>query len=218
MNLQFVHANVVITASQFNPSVISQLWLVKNGVVGETDFQDGCVFSPMLVQVQASAFALLVIPDQLQFAPREPSDLEQDLVVEKVGRITTTLPHTPFAAIGLNFVCHATPQKTQFGTLTRNLFFREDNPLFEEFATDDARFGGYMSKNVFECRLKLDIKPLTAKPKGESTEVLQFAFNFHRDLSPEHAIAEIDQVLKRWTEAKGLAKNLLERIEAWRDF
>src|SRR5215471_4775408 len=60
---------VVIVAQQFNPSIINQLWLVRNEVLADADFQDGSLYSDLVVQVRSRLFHMLVIQEQLQFVP-----------------------------------------------------------------------------------------------------------------------------------------------------
>jgi len=203
MTLKLVGANVVIVAQQFNPSIISQLWLVRNGLLQEDDFRPGCVFSDMVAQVNASQFRMLVVPDQCQFSPAVPSDQEQALVVDKVGMIARSLPHTPFRAIGLNFLWHLDPADHDVRSVSRDLFFVANSPLYEEFAVQDARFGAYMSKDAFGGRLKLDVKPLTIQHEGRDEERIQFAFNFHLDLGNlEDPVGSIEESLHRWNEVR----------------
>src|SRR5262249_55230541 len=73
MRRELVGSSVVIVARNFNPSVTSQLWLARNGVVEEGDFLPGCIFTDLLVQVRTRRFSLLFTPEQLQFVP-EPGE------------------------------------------------------------------------------------------------------------------------------------------------
>ena len=115
-------AAVVIGAQQFNPSVVSQLWLVRHGLLADGDFLPGCFFTDVFVQVRSPRFHLLVVPEQLQFVPTVPPAEEQALIVEKIGTIVKFLPHTPFKALGLNFAWHLVPRDANFVAFTRTLF------------------------------------------------------------------------------------------------
>src|SRR5271166_1761428 len=103
---QLVGASVVITARQFNPSVMSQLWLVRQGLLAEDQMLPNFVFTDLLVQVRTQNFSLLVVPEQFQFFPQAKESEQQELIQQKVGRIVRSLPHTPFKAVGLNFTWH----------------------------------------------------------------------------------------------------------------
>jgi hypothetical protein len=121
------------------------------------------------------------------------------------------LPHTPYSAIGLNFTWHLDPEETGIGEFSRSIFYR-DTSLFREFDTEDARYGGYLSKNVLGCRLKLDIKPIIMSIPTRK-DYLQFAFNFHLDLSGDNPVEEILSLLTRWNEAKGLSSRIVGTVQ-----
>jgi len=179
MSAELIATNVVLVARQFNPSVFSQLWLVRNGIVGEEDFGTGCIFSEEVAKIASRQFDLLVLPPQLQFIPKVVADEQGVLVKTVLGeKIVQALQATPYVAVGLNFTWHICPEGQDIGVYSRSLFCMPEKSPFREFDSADARFGTYLSKNVIDCRMKLDVKPITL-PTGE---VLQFAFNFHADV------------------------------------
>jgi hypothetical protein len=209
MRSQLVASNTVIAAGQFNPSVISQLWLVKHKLIDEGDFESGCVFSDSLVQVMAKSFVLLVIPEQFQFVPRTEAENELRLIQDKVGAIVNRLPHTPFTGVGLNFIWHVDPEPADIQTLSRQMFFRENHDLDKSFDSTDAKFGAYLSRDILGFRLKLDIKPIQILENKEDR--LQFAFNYHLDLAGcESPVSEIEARLHKWEEAKAYASELIQ--------
>ncbi len=111
-------AAAVVVAQQFNPSVVTQLWLRDNRVLAAEDFQDGSIFSDYVVQVRSRLFHMLVLQDQLQFVPAVPAEQQQQLVTERLGAIIQLLPHTPYRALGLNFSWHLTPVGGDIGAAT----------------------------------------------------------------------------------------------------
>jgi hypothetical protein len=210
MGIKLVQANAVIVARSFNPPIISQYWLIKTGIMAEGDFEDGCVFSPVVADVRGKEFHLLVLPEQIQFAPKPKVDNSQELIVAKLGGIISELPHTPFIAAGLNYVWQVNDDN--ISTLCRGLFYRNESPVYRAFDADDARFGAYMSKNTLGSRLKLDIKPVNvSRSDGESVESLQFAFNFHRDLKEESKVDSIKDLLSKWDSAKDMSLNIVNK-------
>jgi hypothetical protein len=86
MSVQLIGYNVVIAARFFNPSVFNQLWLVRNGLVKEEEFENACVFTEAFVQIKTPRFLLTVVPEQLQFLPLNQNKLEQEVIVEKLDR------------------------------------------------------------------------------------------------------------------------------------
>ncbi len=77
MSFELVNSNVVIAAQQFNPSVLSQLWLVDNHVIERDEFEPGSMFTEMIVQAATAEFIILITPQQLQLTPRGAEDQQQ---------------------------------------------------------------------------------------------------------------------------------------------
>ncbi len=214
---QCVGANVVIVARQFNPSVFSQLWLVRNGIVGEEEFSAGCLFSDDVAKIESRDFGLLVIPPQLQFHPRVAAECEADLVLGKMGAIVQTLPHTPYLAVGLNFVWHVWPEDGDLHASSRSLFLRRSGPFFDVFGdAEDTLFGAYVSKAVLGCRLRLDVKPIDFPLEGQNSHRLLFAFNFQLDVPQDNPIPAIEGHLRLWTEARDEACRIVNLVERYR--
>jgi len=216
MSLQLVNATAVIAARQFNPSIVRDHWLIQNGIIEPDDLQPGCVFTDMLVQLRSRRFHLLVAPEQCQFTPLVAPDEQQRVVVDKVGTIVRTLPHTPFTALGLNFQWRLVPENTTVEAISRRLFFVPDSPIHRELDSDDARFGGYISKDVLGFRLRMNVKPVIQVDNDEERSLLQFGFNFHLELSenPEERIAAIENALNRWNEARAESERLSQLATA----
>ena len=202
---------MVVVAQNFNPSVTSQLWLVRNGVVPEGEFLPGCIFTDVLVQVRTRRFSLLFTPEQFQFVSTPGEDDTQALMRETIGRVIETLPHTPYTpyrALGLNFTWHLFPDGGDVAALSRQLFFVPERPLFRDFDVPDASFGSYLSRDLLGFRLKLDVKPVAVTPPGNGPEQrLQLLYNFHADLPEgEQTVARLQEHLRRWGEAADMAR------------
>lgn len=208
---ELVASNVVVTANQFNPSIVNQVWLLKNGIVSEDDFESAAIFAEGVSQIQTKLFQLLVVPQMLQFVIKPGlAEKEESRIAQKVGSIVNALPHTPYVAIGLNFVWHLKEESEGMRELTRRLFFKPGRPPFSLFDVPDARFGAYLSKDFDKLRLKLDIKPIVVKEADKAEEDrLIFTFNFNKDLTPENAVSAIGESLLLWDAAKIEAKKIV---------
>ena len=215
MKIDLVHANAVVGAHHFNPSVTSQLWMVDNGVVDRDEFEagKGSVFSDMMANVVSRHFTMLITPDQVQLAP-SPSAIDPGSVVqERLGALVRALPHTPYTACGLNITWWLDHQDV--AEVSRRLFFPAGKSFRSDFDVPDARFGGYMSRPWFDGRLKLDVKPITLSLNdGPPFERLQFAFNFHRDVHPGgHAVDSVLVHLGYWSEAVAATRQTMTNLE-----
>jgi hypothetical protein len=206
-------ASAVVIARRFNVTAARHHWLVRQGIIGENDLLDGSLFSDAVVQVRTNRFQLLLLPDQLQFVPAVPPEEEQDVLVEKLGRLVGTLPHVPYKGMGLNFFWHLTPEDGDVNRVTRELFFVPDSALFRSFCGADARFGGYLSKDHGEFRLKLDVKPMVAQTDGSELHRVQFAFNFHRDVGEDDGADDILRHLQQWNELKSESERIIRTLE-----
>jgi hypothetical protein len=204
-------AAAVVVAQQFNPSVVSQIWLVNNGLLTADDFQEGSLYSDFVVQVRSRLFHMLVVPEQLQFVPVGSPEGHQALVVDKLGTIVRTLPHTPYRALGLNFSWHLTPAGGDVRAMTRRLFFRGDLPLYRHFQDDNANYGAYLSKAFAGFRLRLDIRPILVPADEGEENRLQFAFNFQRDVAD--GAGQIEECLHHWDEARHEAERIIDSVE-----
>ncbi len=101
--MRLASENAIVTANLFNVTIVNQLWLVRNGIVEESEFIGDSVFTPAFVQVSAREFDLLVIPDRMQLAPKCDEARRGDLVASRLGHVVDLLPQTPYTAVGLNF-------------------------------------------------------------------------------------------------------------------
>ena len=205
--------NVVLAATNLNPSIFSLLWLVKQKIFSEADIQtEGSIFSPFTVNVVAPGLSLTVIPDRLQlgFLSAE-KDAQVALKIQRVvGRIVSELPHTPFQAVGFNMGWVLLPQdQNELDSLERQSFLAERNPLAKFFKEKNSHFGCYLSKDFKMGRLKLDIKPVTLV-EGEKS--LQAAFNFHLDIKVDEPVKQIHDFLALWNPAYTLAKEMVTEL------
>lgn len=219
--MQLVLSNVVVVAKSFNPSILTQLWLARNEVVGEDEFLPGCMFVEGLSQVTTQSFDMLVIPDRLQFTPKAVAgqmeqregvlvQLEGEMIAEKIGKIIRALPHTPYTAVGINFAWQEKPGDEGVTGLTRRLFFNSESALHHEFDSDDASFGVYMSKDIGGgLRLKCDVKPVFVNAATGKEPRLHLGLNFHREVTGVDPVGEVIETIGRWAECKQQATTLV---------
>jgi len=210
MKKELVGTNAIILANRFNPSVTNQAWLVRNEIVEEQQIQSGGVFTDGIAQLNSDQFSLLVVPNHLQFTPFVDANLQQDLIVRKLGKIVESLPHTPFHALGLNFSWHVWKrERSDVAALTVEMLGKNAGRFQEQFHDDSALFGAYMSMDYEGFRLKLEIKPIETV---DDELRIQFAFNFHRNLeSVDSPASTISGMLTRWDVCHAKARGIIEK-------
>ena len=206
---KLIASNIVIVAQNLNPSIFSQLWLIRNQVFQEDEFKGDFYFSPAAVNVKGQAAELLVVPERLQLTVTQ-ADNQDEVIKLILTKVVTALPHTPYKAVGFNFEWISEPvDKVKFPQVIREMFVSDRNPLARFFAAEDSRFGIYMSTDVGNMRLRLDVKPLPE-------EALRFSFNFHQGLDPENAVDMIVTMLDDWPTARDLSEKIVkEASQGW---
>jgi len=209
---------VVILARQFNLSILTRKWLSKNGLMpDDEDAVEGFLFSEQLVQVTTPEFALVVLPEQLQFIIREKANDPEKMVREILGQLITKLPHTPYKAIGVNFNWHFVPEEGGTESVTRTMFFSAEKPIFQRFDDPTARFGTYMSRDFNTFRLKMNIHPIRVETEpGVGEDRIFFGFNFHQDVpTGEERVAELlVDGLGKWADLRQEAMETI-RLLGW---
>jgi len=186
------------------------------GVVHEDEFAEGSLFTEMAVQAEARDFRLVAMPEMIQFALKTSAASPGELVRERVGGIATALPHMAYKAIGMNFHWRAEVEEgIDFAAEVHRMFVPQHSPLYNLFEQGGARFGGYMSKDVFGVRLKLDVKPVKREADGRLVEGLVYQFNFHLDLDQDDPLLGIQGALERWEDAEELAKEMFMTTTEW---
>ena len=212
-NVELVNENVVILANQFNLSIMNQHWLIENCIITQDDLQDGYTFTPVFALAKTKFFQLTVVPERLQIDLNPKTEKKIELIKSKIGTIVDKLPHTPFTALGFNFDYFLTTEDSSVEKYTRLLFFKPDSPLSSQFDEENAKFGGYFSKDVSGFRLKLDIKPISIKSKDKTMDKIQLAFNFHLDLVGNDKAKTILKYLAKWDSMASITKDIVKLIK-----
>lgn len=212
-NVELVSENVVVLANQFNLSIMNQHWLIENYIITQDDLQDGYTFTPVFALAKTKFFQLTLVPERLQIDLNPKTEKKIELIKSKIGTIVDKLPHTPFTALGFNFDYFLTTEDSSVEKYTRSLFFKPDSPLSSQFDEDNAKFGGYFSKDVSGFRLKLDIKPISIKSKDKIMDKIQLAFNFHLDLVGNDKSKTILKYLAKWDSMANITKDIVKLIK-----
>jgi len=205
----------MVTATSFNPTIFGQLWLVSNDVVAAGEFLPGSIFTDQIVQVNSKDFSLMVMAQQLALTPSMPAT-GSELVERKMTKIVDLIPHTPFTAVGMNFLWRTDPLPEPAETFRR--LFCGTGSAYAGFSAADARFGAYLSKDVTGgCRLRVDIRPVAdpAPPETPRVERINFGFNFQRELLHVEKRAEaVASTMSRWDEFRLMAERIVNETLA----
>lgn len=211
----------MLLAREFNPSILAEHWLVKHGIIPEDPRERQIIAVPGFTRIETAHFTIEARADRAQLTIGQPEqDTAQDIVTDKVGKIVGLLPETPYAAVGLNFHwAVVSPDRERVAAGLRTMFVKDDSAIYALFGSDDARFGGYLSKESMGFRLRLDIKPISAEHEvgGRATpaEGVLYQFNYHRDLQPDVAIGQVREALSRWADARDESDGIFHSTMGW---
>ena len=212
--------SAVIAATNLNPSIFSQLWLIKEQIFKEEDFLSltNQAFTPLAAQFQNENIEFLVIPERIQITLRKVDEASRskfsEFLTGIIGKVVEKLPHTPYKAIGFNMDWRIGKFDSEvFGRSNRNIFLKSEKSfLGENFKEPNSRFGSYLSKDFGMGRLRLTITPLRFTPKdGQAPfEGLNLNFNFNLDLLGEdkERIKKIHDYIHSWNESYAFAEKI----------
>ncbi len=216
-------ANIVIVANDVNLSIFKPDWLVKVGIFEQEELHGAVVLTPLTANIPTKDFVLTVLPNRIQCDILPGNKQPAKTINRVVAGIVQTLPHTPYTAVGLNFVYAVRPDEDRhfvgwiskyFGSaFTHNLGYTEgNNPLY----------GSYVSFDVLGMRLKLTMVPTEIKTIGPAAPAhwkigelfLQTSLNFHCDVTGETDPAKaVVEALAKWDLASGLAEEIIQLLD-----
>lgn len=204
--------NVVVLATNFNPSIISSIWLVNKEICKGEEILPNSFNTPQFSQILCNDFHILVLPDQIQFS--KPVGYEgdfSDIVVTKLSKILSELPEVPYKSAGINFHWFLNDSKDEMNKFSHKLFYNKESKIYGEFNSPDAHFGAYLSKDYSGSRLKLDIKPISYNENNQlPVSAIQFAFNFHVDFTGDKVNKQVLEFLKNYNNYSKESKRIID--------
>ena len=172
-------ANIVVLASNYNPSIVSRDWVLSKQLLSEPigDF----VHTPAFSLIENNDFSLSVDMNRLQLSMKRLTVENMRLLPQIVKKFFTLLPETPYRAMGFNFV-YELEVKNDF---LEHLFSPNKRSIKELFSSE-YELGAIVSFGFKGFIVRVNIS--TVKPKQKARTV---NFNFHT------AIDGVDQAKER---------------------
>ncbi len=193
-------ANIVILASNYNPSIVSKEWLYQKGIFTKT--VRNFVHTPVFALVESEDFSLMVDEQRLQLTIKKVTEDNLNTSGGIVERFVDTLPETPYKAVGLNYHYTFPTEKCDLRTL-----LSPDDTKIRELLSSTYELGTTI---MFE--LEEFIVTCTVSPSLGKEQQVRMGFNFH---SPTANAGEVKERLcaqnraleKMETIIRGLLKN-----------
>lgn len=205
--------NIVILANNFNPSVINHHWLITNKLLSESDILPNSLFASNGIQLSTEKFNLIVLPDQLQLNIINSKD-GVEVVNMFLLPLVDKIQGTPFRACGINFNWFISDSDKNIHSLSKEYFYNKNLSFINDFNDDTSKYGVYLSKDFNGSRLKLDIKPISARKVDEplTSDYIQLAFNFHKDLHVEKFHQELIDFLAKFNIYFSESENITNKL------
>lgn len=178
------NANIVILASNYNPSIVSKEWLYQKGIF--TESVDNFVHTPVLSLVENQNFGLAVDEQRLQLVIKR---VTQDNLANSnamARSFVDVLPETPYKAVGLNFRYTLTEKDYSL----RDLLAPKPTKLKALFSPD------YQLGAMIVFTFEKFVATFTATPSLTKEQPIKISFNFHAN------VAKIEEVRARVTSQK----------------
>ncbi|MGK7392725.1 MAG: hypothetical protein ACNS60_20385 [Candidatus Cyclobacteriaceae bacterium M2_1C_046] len=190
----------IVLVGVFNPLLFDRYFFIKNQMVVEEDIKENTFSVAQLSQLMTTHFQLVVHPNQIIITPFDPQNKLKVGIDQVIIKIVDALPESKITASGMNFVWLKEVEEGNLNSVTKELFFNENNLIQKKyFEGNDCHFGFYSSKNIKNCRLKLDVKPVLNNQNSKHS--IQYQFNFHRDYpNPDENNSEIISVIKNYSD------------------
>lgn len=204
--LKLLAANAVLVARDLNVAPLQQLWFVRNGLVTAEDFmpEPGMIFSPIAVNFSTRDFGFFAVSERVQVSLPSIGPSSKDVLARVVGQFAKAIGSPSlFPALGFNFLYSIHPESpSAFAEQTRRIFISDAHPWLKDFASSDARFGGYLSRDFMGFRQKTNCRPVRGE---DGQEMLKVDQNFHIDIS---SISQIEEALSKWADCAASAEAL----------
>lgn len=217
-----VNNTIVLAANDVNLSIFKPHWLIKNEILTEDDCSGEVVVTPAFVQIPTKNFILTILPNRIQMVfSQECSDIPQN-INKTLKRLITTLPHTPYNAVGLNFAYLVSPEENEgdYNFWSKKLFSSKFSNSIRFKKNSDPKFGCYFSYNVLEARLKVHVTP--SKTNQETVrlnpswklnqDIIKIDMNFHYPVDDNNIVESSLSSLDKWTAACELSKKIADKV------
>lgn len=208
MQVQMLAANVVLLASNHNPSIASKDWLIANQIMSEapTNF----VHMPVVSQFDSENFNLLIEENRWQLIAKNVTLDVLEQLPEIATRYVKTLPETVYTAAGMNFELRTKDEQQNLFKRSQELFLGKSEKLSELASGDGARVSGVIQFWSEEFRVQVNCVP--------SPKEVRWKVNFHREIShAEVRVDVVEEALRKFhanmTYSEEVVRELMEPVE-----
>jgi len=190
-------ANLVILASNYNPSIVSKDWLYGKGIFTEpvTNF----VHTPVFSLVESDLLSLTVDEQRLQVVAKRVTEDNLNASADIGRKFVETLAETPYKAIGLNYHYNVP---------------REGYDLAPILSPNDGKLREMLSSTyglgaVLVFEFERFVVNFTIKPSFGKDQRVLMSFNFHSDTA---SASEVKEGLDAQARTLGKAETIMREL------
>jgi hypothetical protein len=213
MPIQLTSLNVVVTAAQLNPAIVSETWLAAHNVMAAGDFVGTRMCTGVFSTAENNVFSLVVIAERLQFVSK---NLEQGCqpLVQACTNFVNALPETPYTAVGLNYGWTVIPPAGSNAVDLSRALFLHSGSFCDAVAGNDAVWGVSVVRAAFGGICRMGVNPRYADPhlRGQpDTLIAEFNYNFpvENDNRVGQVLAALGQAQATMDDASRITESLL---------
>jgi hypothetical protein len=174
-------ANIVILASNYNPSIVSKEWLSRKEVF--TGTVSNFLHTPVFALAENDNFNITVDEGRFQVIAKKVTSENLSAIYTIAEKFVNVLPETPYKAIGINYQYAIPSDKYSLETI-----LSPDHTKISKLLSSEYEIGATLRFGYGKFIVTLTIQPSSSKQTQYSMN-----FNFHSD------IADIDELRNRLT-------------------
>lgn len=211
MKIALNKATIVILAKEFNPSIVTKDWLSREGIVqGEAiNFANVPTFSFF----ESDNFIITVAPDRFEVVLKiaklvDYRTLDLESLVSVAETFTERLPHTPYKAVGINYIWKAESEGDENITSILKEKFLSDKKMFSRLCPEKDSYVGsiiYFPHDGFKVKLVIE-------PVLDTMKHITCNFNYNAiTLSYKEVRERIEKAIENWSNSKNIVNTLLKK-------
>lgn len=210
MKIALKKATIVILASSFNPSIVTKDWLIREGIVQEDAIKFANV--PTFSLFESESFVITVTPDRFEVVLKiaKPVDYrthDLDSLASVAKTFVEKLPHTPYNAVGLNYIWLAEAEGDEnISSILKEKFISDKERFSRLFPEKNYGVGSiiYFQHDGFKVKLAIE-------PYLETMKHITNNFNYQANTSDyKEIMKKIEMVKDNWDNSKNTVNTLFK--------
>lgn len=204
MKKTLINVSIVVVASNYNPTIVSKDWIRQKEIISEEPINFAHL--PVFSLFESENFILTVDEKRLTVELKNINEANIDNLPSIVENYITSLPETPYTAIGFNYSWILQAETNEnLVALLKTMFLQKkmEEKLIKILDYKDFEIGSTTYSNYNDFILKMSLEP-HLRPKG-----IKISFNYHADVTD---IEKLKNVILNYNKTYSHSKDVAEKI------